>query len=249
MDLKRRIPALTLGSMVLAATALSGVSAVAAQDEMAGPVYRFTITNNTPGQPLTPPVIAIHDANTAVVTGGAPASEGIQQQAENGNNGPLVEALEADPYVFGIGQGESPIVAEGVPGSADFPASVTIDVSGAEGAGYFTLTAMMICTNDGFAVLDNEMLPTEMGEIISLQARAYDAGTETNTEDHADLVPPCQGLTGVASDDDGAGASNPDLAEGGVIAPHAGIAGGTDLDAEIHAIATYPADVTVELIG
>ena len=249
MDLKRRIPAVALGSMVLAATAFGGVTAVAAQDEAAGPVYRFTITNNAAGQPLTPPVIAIHDANTSIVTGGEPASDGIAQLAENGNNAPLVEALEADAYVFGIGQGESPIVAEGVPGAADFPDTVTIDVTGAVGADYFTFAAMMICTNDGFATLDNEMLPAIVGDIIELQARAYDAGSEINTENLGDMVPPCQGLVGVSTDAEGVGASNPELAEGGVVAPHAGIVGETDLDTEIHAVATYPANVSVERIS
>ncbi len=53
MDLKRRIPALTFGSVVLAATALTGATAVVAQDDMdaEGPVYRFTITNNAAGAP------------------------------------------------------------------------------------------------------------------------------------------------------------------------------------------------------
>ena len=46
---------------------------------------------------------------------------------------------------------------------------------------------------------------------------------KVNTEDFADIVPPCQGLIGVGSDDEGTGMSNPDLAEGGVIAHHTGI--------------------------
>ena len=31
-----------------------------------------------------------------------------------------------------------------------------------------------------------------------LDVNAYDAGTEMNTEDFADMVPPCQGLIGVS---------------------------------------------------
>ena len=60
---------------------------------------------------------------------------------------------------------------------------------------------------------------------------AYDAGTEINTEDFADIVPPCQGLIGIASDDAGTGMSNPDLAEGGLVAHHSGVQGGRDLTA------------------
>ena len=46
---------------------------------------------------------------------------------------------------------------------------------------------------------------------------AWDAGTEINTEDFADLVPPCQALNGVSSDDEGTGASNPALEETGMM--------------------------------
>ena len=57
--------------------------------------------------------------------------------------------------------------------------------------------------------------------------KAYDAGTEKNTESYADLVPPC--------DDSGeTGESNPALTEGGVVMRHAGIQGGADLDPAIH---------------
>ena len=193
MDLKRRIPALTFGSVVLAATALTGATAFVAQDEMEaeGPVYRFTITNNAAGQPLAPPVIAIHASNTALVVGGAPASEGVQQVAENGNNAPLGEARSAGSYVFDIGQGEASIVGAGVPGSESFADTVEIEVSATQAGPYFSLISMMICTSGGFAVLANEMLPTEVGAPVSFQARSYDAGTEINTEHFADMVPPC----------------------------------------------------------
>ena len=58
--------------------------------------------------------------------------------------------------------------------------------------------------------------------------------TELNTEDFADIVPPCQGLVGVSSDDAGTGTTNPALAEGGVIRHHPGIQGGADLVPEVH---------------
>ena len=94
MNLKRRIPALVLGGTVLTASALAGVGAVAAQD--GGPTYRVTITNLAPGQPLTPPVVVLHNDQTSIVQAGAPASEGIGQLAENGNPQVLVDALATD---------------------------------------------------------------------------------------------------------------------------------------------------------
>ena len=71
------------------------------------------------------------------------------------------------------------------------------------------------------------------------------AGTEVNTEDFADLVPPCPALTGVMSTDMGTGMSNPALAENGVIRHHDGVAGGDDLQAGLHGWQDPVARVTI----
>ena len=92
MDLKRRIPALALGSSVLAATAFAGIGATAAADGSEA-TYRVTVTNLAPGQPQTPPLVVLHDASTSIVEAGAPASDGLQQLAENGNPQVLLDAL------------------------------------------------------------------------------------------------------------------------------------------------------------
>jgi len=86
---------------------------------------------------------------------------------------------------------------------------------------------MLICTNDGFTGIDS--LAVTGGTTVT--TNAYDAGTEMNTEDFADMVPPCQPLSGVSSSDAGTGMSNPALAEDGVVAMHPGVTGGNDLTA------------------
>ena len=55
-----------------------------------------------------------------------------------------------------------------------------------------------------------------------------------NTEDFADIVPPCQGLVGISSDDEGTGVSNPALAENSVIKLHPNVQGGDDLVPAVH---------------
>jgi hypothetical protein len=95
---------------------------------------------------------------------------------------------------------------------------------------------MLICTNDGFTGADAVKLPAQVGTSASGAFFAYDAGTEINTEDLADIVPPCQALSGV-SDDMGApgtGMTDAALAEGGVIHHHGGIVGGSDLLPSVH---------------
>jgi len=247
MDIKRRIPALALSSTVLAAAAFAGTTAVAAQDGDA--TYRVTIANLASGQPLTPPVVVLHNGKTSIVEAGAPASEGLGQLAENGNPQVLVDALAEDANVAGFAVGEHPIVAGGIPGAAEVPSVATVEVSGGKDARLISIASMLICTNDGFSIVHDEKLPKKVGQSAVFRAHAYDAGTELNTEDFANMVPPCQPLVGISTDDEGTGESDSALAEGGVISPHPGIAGEADLDVDAHAVAETPALVVVERIA
>ena len=88
---------------------------------------------------------------------------------------------------------------------------------------------MLICTNDGFTGLDGVALPTRAGETATFFTTGFDSGTEMNTEDFADIVPPCQGLIGVSSGEPGTGTSNPAIATDDVIEVHQGIVGGTSM--------------------
>src|SRR6266542_5114415 len=118
-----------------------------------------------------------------------------------------------------------PIVPEGLPGSAMFPDSVTFEISAELGARRLSWVSMLICTNDGFTGLDSIKLPAHVGDEVTALTAGYDAGTEINTEDFADIVPPCQALVGVSSGEPGTGTSDPALAEGGVIHHHEGMLG------------------------
>ena len=108
---------------------------------------------------------------------------------------------------------------------------------------------MLICSNDGFTGVDSLALPAEIGDRSSMLTAGYDAGTEINTEDFADFVPPCQGLIGVSSGEPGTGTTNPALAEGGVIHHHLGIAGGGDLVRKVHDWNRWVARIVVERTG
>ncbi|MFQ5552270.1 MAG: spondin domain-containing protein, partial [Thermoplasmata archaeon] len=70
------------------------VGSAAADGRKVG-VFEVTISNLTSGQPFTPPVLATHKKSTDVFTVGEPASLGIKEIAENGNNGPLLASLIA----------------------------------------------------------------------------------------------------------------------------------------------------------
>ena len=225
--MSKRVMAIVAGAIAVLLMAALGSATASAQEA----TYTVTIENLTDGQPFTPPVLVAHPASMDLFELGEAASNEIAQLAENGNGDPL--AALASGAGATVVAGDAPIM----PGE-----TATFSIS-AESGRYLSVAFMLICTNDGFSGLDSLMLPA-VGS-TTVDANAYDAGTEQNTEDFADMVPPCQGLIGVMSDDEGTGMSNPALAEGGVITMHSGVQGGTDLTVADHGWSGPVARITV----
>ena len=232
--------AIGLRKSALAVAAAIAVAAVALVAVAASPAagqqtvtYNVTIENLTSGQPFTPPVVAAHTSGMDVFNVGQAASAEVQAIAENGNNDPLVALLGGSAAVLDSASGTAPVK----PGE-----SATITVEAPSGS-LLSVVFMLICTNDGFSGVDSMTLAASGSE--SVDANAYDAGTETNTEDFADIVPPCQDLIGVSSADAGTGETDAALAEGGVITAHQGIQGGTDLTVSDHGWTDPVARITV----
>jgi hypothetical protein len=237
-----------LAATLAAATVFLATASLAAADAPVA-TYEVTITDLTAGQPLTPPVVATHRAATSMFTVGQPASFALKEIAENGNLAPMISQVESDKHVADSAAASAPLVPAGLPGSAMFGDSVTLTVSASEGAKFLSFASMLICTNDGFTGVDSLRLPKDVGDAVIARSAGYDAGTELNTEDFADIVPPCQGLVGVSSGEPGTGTSNPALAEGGVIHHHPGIAGGADLLPAVHGWTDPVAEITVERVS
>jgi hypothetical protein len=220
------------GIVAVAAAAAVLASASAAEAKRAGS-FEVTFTDLTSGQPLTPAVTATHRGKAELFRVGEPASFGLKEIAENGNNAPMLTRLGADDDVSDVVEAPGgPLVPAGSPGDAMFGQSTTFTIEAERGARFLSLASMLICTNDGFTGVDSLKLPARVGDTV--ETLAYDAGTEINTEDFANMVPPCQGLIGVSSGEPGTGVSDPALAEGGVIGHHAGIIGGADLLPAVH---------------
>ena len=114
------------------------------------------------------------------------------------------------------------------PSADNFPLAPGVSASGefSTNETKISVVSMIICTNDGFAGANSKRLPRAVGETATYTLRGYDAGTEINTENNADLVPApfCLG--------DGAGTdqTNPSLAEDGVIRVHRTLQGNGTLD-------------------
>lgn len=240
----RRLAGPLLGAALLAIMAVT--PALAAHQQR---TYEVTITNLTSGQALTPPLIATHRGSAHLFQAGAAANLGTQQIAENGNLAPFLGSLGADPAISDFTAAGAPLVPAGSPLSGMFSDTVTLTITAGPGAQFLSYESMLICTNDGFTGVDGLKLPNQVGAVVTVTGAAYDAGTEINTEDFVDIVPPCQALIGVGSDDAGTGMSNPALAEGGVIRHHAGIAGGNDLLPGVHGWTDPVVEITVERVS
>lgn len=220
---------ITAIAAMLAIVSITGIpESSAAKSKM----YEVTITNLTPGQPITPPLLVTHSVNAGFFSVGEMASDNIQQLAENGNPEPLVKMLQGKSGILSIVQGETPLVPANDPGNTGLSHSETFVVSSQGNMRYLSFASMLVCTNDGFAGIDSVKLPINQKTVYAM---AYDARTEMNTENFADIVPPCQDAIGISSDDDGVGASNEAIAENGVVIPHPGIMGEDDLLKSVHA--------------
>jgi hypothetical protein len=57
--------------------------------------------------------------------------------------------------------------------------------------------------------LDGVAQPIRAGEKVTFLTTGFDSGTAMNTEDFADIVPPCQTLIGASSGEPGTGTSRP----------------------------------------
>ena len=237
--------AAVVGALGLAAAPFALTTGAKAPDETV--TYEVTITNLTRGQALTPPVVSLDRTKNVHFRVGDPASLGVREIAENGNLMPLLDTLGADNRAAAVASGATPLVPRKAPGAAMFPDRVTFQLSADASARYLSWTSMLICTNDGFTGVNALPLPDKGS--VTVRTQAYDSGTERNTEDFADIVPPCQGLIGVSSGEPGTDKSNLDLLTDGVIEHHQGIEGGNDLVPRVHGWQNPVAKVTVSVVG
>ncbi len=190
------------------------------EDDVPGIVeFGISLENMTGGQPITPPVVVVHDPNVDVFDYVSPTElDGIDDLAEAGAQGELLATLRATPGVvraYGLDSG-GPIG----PG-ASYTENMLNGIEGAD----VTVVGMLACTNDAY-IRVSESLNVVRGSLVATgpaAALVFDSGSEDNDETVATV--PCLGGEPAA------------LSEGlgeGMRAPHTGINGGADLSVETH---------------
>ena len=147
--------------------------------------WEIEITNVTPGQTFTPILVATHYGDSGVPAVGTTATDGLAMLAEGGATGPLGAEIAA-----ATGSGTQLSTLDGLLGPGQTVATV---VSGLPGQ-RLTLAAMLIPTNDTFFAVGNVFLPLHGNRVV--QALAYDAGSEANSQQCADIPGPRCGGAG-----------------------------------------------------
>ena len=176
--------------------------------------FDITVRNVTAGQPLTPPVVVVHDGNAVLLPDSAEDLAGLEALAESGQGAALAVSLRGVAGVKDTINMDPPPLPPGQEAIATISASPGDHVS---------VISMLACTNDAIAI--GTLIVPEAGALPAMSSgRVYDAGTEENAETAATV--PCLGGEGVSSGDAPDGE--------GLIAHHPGIVGEADLSAEQH---------------
>ena len=188
----------------------------------AGVEFKVTLTNLTTGVPaqggqiFSPPIFVTHGHGFSIGASGEAASAELTTLAETGNNGPLAELAGGSDSVGSVVAFPAPPDGVVLPG-----ASVSTMVTASSSTGYLSLATMLVETNDGIVLGNSLPLFDEDGNSLSftMDLISYDAGTEDNNELATHVPgPPFSGMERAPT-------------EGGVVAPHPGIAGTADVGA------------------
>lgn len=153
-----------------------------------GQTIEVTITNLTPGQIISPPLVISHNPGFKLFEIGATASAGLAALAEDAETAILIGEIAGDPNVYDIE------VAGGGIGPGQ---SITVEVGGWPRFRYVSVAGMLVTTNDTFFSVRG--LGIEAAGTTSRMSPGYDAGSEANNEDCAFIPgPPC-GSPGVGT--------------------------------------------------
>jgi hypothetical protein len=173
--------------------------------------YRVTITNITREQIISPPILVSHNRKFQLFELGKPAPRGLAALAEDGDTEPLEAYLDSLDSVYDYNVAGGGIM----PGK-----SVTIEIKTKRGFRYLSAAGMLVITNDAFFAM-RSVYARSWGNTVT-DVRAYDSGTEVNSEDCAFIPgPPCG--SGGVRDTDGAE---------GYVYTHSGIHGVASLDSD-----------------
>jgi hypothetical protein len=162
-------------------------------DDDAHVSYELTVTNLTTAQPLSPLAVALHDTTYTMWSAGSSASNGLELLSEGGDNTELLSEAATHTTATASGGG---VIA---PGQSE---SIFIEADGMNGL-VLSFATMLVNTNDGFTGINAiNVSDMEVGSNQRLFLKAYDAGTEANSELASTVPGPAAGGEGYNQDRD-----------------------------------------------
>ena len=173
------------GAAVVASFIFASSSAFASGSAM----YRVTITNITSSIIFTPIVVASHRNKISIFELGEGVSPALARIAESGMHDELDVMLANNGA--DVGNSGAPLL----PGT-----SVDVMVSAEHGARRITVASMLLPTNDGFFALNGVKAPKRGS--VTYYSPGYDAGSEFNDDDCANIPGPTCGGAALSADAD-----------------------------------------------
>ena len=111
--------------------------------------FAVTVMNATNAQPLSPIAVIAHTEGYSVFSVGDPATTGLEEMAEGGDNSALLAEANGDASVITSASGAAPI---GPAGSE----TVNVTVNAADRLGMqISVATMLVNTNDAFTALNS----------------------------------------------------------------------------------------------
>jgi hypothetical protein len=140
--------------------------------------YEVTVTNLTYSQILSPPVVATHAPGYRIFRVGDEASPELAAVAEDAASDDLIALLQSESQVGEVAIGNNVIL----PGESQ---TITIDRGGRRSV---SVLGMLVTTNDAFFAATSRV----QGGSDTVLVPAYDAGSESNTQNCSHIPgPPC----------------------------------------------------------
>lgn len=150
--------------------------------------YDVEVTNLTANQPLSPLAVILHKQGYIAWQAGSAASDGLEQLAEGGAPDAFLDEADSSPEVLDTQAGTTAIL----PGQ-----SANVTVHGPATSSQVTIATMLVNSNDAFTGTAGQTLATlKVGQTLTLDVPAYDAGTEANSETAASVPGPAAGGEG-----------------------------------------------------
>ncbi|MCY4045540.1 MAG: spondin domain-containing protein [Cellvibrionales bacterium] len=149
--------------------------------------FEVSLTNLTFNQPLSPPVVILHDKGYSAFTEGEPASVGLEALAEGGSTSQLINEISA--YSGTISYTKGSMIQPGQ--------SITVNVGTDLANPKLTVVSMLENTNDAFTGIGSfDLSNTSM----TINGPVWDSGTEVNDERASTIPGPVAGGQGFNSE-------------------------------------------------